>query len=590
MKELIERLLANDPSLTELDIFDIIESNNIQEEFENWIQEDDENWEALCKALAVSKTVKKLKFGKEGPLHIVTFNSISIVHWNVLFDAITANQSLTNIEFEGLFFNDINIEFFKRFMKSLAENKSINGYFFNNKATNLMDAKHWEAFAILAKNKKIELNMYSGYLDGLNDEDWERLYQTLKNSKLVFLGLQHNSLCEFNPERWQQLCEIIECNPLLKSVDLEANGLGNVVPSQMMQLCQSFSNNKAVVELNMSNNDFIHDTETWKVFCDYLANDKNLIKFTFKYSEKYDPENEYGQVGFCDNYFCDALSKNKTLRVLDLSKNQINELHPAVFKSLMAGILNSNIETLIFDACNLDELCDDSWKVFCEMLANNINLKNLDLWRSILNEDISENKKDNERFELFCQALKRDYLTGKNASLLTHLNLSLGTLIKISTENQKKLYDSLDTCELLNRVVLDGGHEGQEYQNKINNIPIKNTKGIFFAAAHSLIRKPKSDSTVEKKHAHDNKGLNIKLPVLPIDCVDHILSFLPINFLPSKKSAKPATQEKQAQTRQVQAQLLRDAVITAASQRSCILADTEVAKQKSVSLKSQIKI
>lgn len=538
MKELIEKLLANDPALTEIDILEIINSNQIQE--------NDENWEAFCRALSINDKVRTLKFGKRSV--IFDFSAFSIIHWNFLFEAITSNKSLINIDFEDLSFNEIDINIFTAFMKALTENKTINRYYFEPKTAYIadMDKEHWEAFALLAKSKEIHLDMWQ-LLAAYEDNEWDCFYQTMKQGNFVFLGLNENGLDTLDTNHWKQLCEIIACSPSLNCIELENNNLGSISSSRMKLLCESFSKNKALVELRIGENDFNHGkAECWPIFCNFLANANHIKTLQFNYGDL--PE----LFLFSDSkqYFCDALIKNQSLREIDLRNNKLNELESKVFKDLMNAIQNSKIESLILRECNLDELSEDSWKYFCNMIDQNNHLKHLDIGGAgMLSAVIGENDNGDERFKLFCSALKKNPKIGKNVSLIS-LNIDENDLDVITEENRKLLYDSLNTCELLSKIELDGN---QAYQDKVKKIPIMNTKGIFFAAAHSIIGNSNNDNA-QKKIAKDNQALR-KLPVLPNDCIYHILEFLPINFLPRKKAATK---------REEQAHLLRESALKAA--------------------------
>lgn len=496
-----------------------------------------EQWVEFTRALKESKKVKSIDFRDN--LHESNFGKLTLEQWFMFFSAIAANPSLQSVVFSRIRFGHMNINLFKGLMAALSQNPNLIHFELKQDETHIMQMSqaHWQALLVLAKQKPLSITLDDNFSFCWNTDNLQGLHMLVTQGQVVSLNLWGSHLSQMSNPCWEILCKTIANAKQLVTLNLEMNGLGNIIIERMKMLCESLANCHTLKKLLIGRNLFsYHQCRNLLLLCNYLAGARNLE--VLHYYDDMDNNNfvyalqeqDIKSYAACHQLLFSAISENKSLREVSLNLAvAMFKFPPKLIEYMQTVIHKSRMQALSFRGCNIAQFNDEAWKFFWNGIKDSGQRKilseaqNFNALYSFKYLDFSNNNLGTvsyARFRDLCRALK--------GQPLKHLNLSSNNLNTLSQARLEMLYKTLQSCELLTSVCIDEMWQDfpENYQNKLNSVPLQATKGIFFAAAQSLLNahiKIDNQSKRQTKENHDRKSL----PKLNTDCIDLILSFLP---------------------------------------------------------------
>ncbi|KAN0015840.1 hypothetical protein ACTFIU_005787 [Dictyostelium citrinum] len=258
-------------------------------------------------------------------------NSFTELGVNTIFSSLIENQSLTDISLSN--FQIFNTTLFSEYLSSDSSNKLKSLNLSNSKIScssnlifqalsiaNCRSLKSLDlSYSSINNDDDSQINLLSQYLNSNENCKLERLklLKTFKGSipcKLLFSNLSQSitdldlSLNYLNNENSIDLSTILESNKSIRSLNLTSTRIRN-----LSSLFNSLKLNNTLLYLNLSNNSIkLKDIDDYQFFVD----NKSLVSLNL--SNNAIENNEI-------TLFLKSLSKNRSLKYLDISNNPIND-------------------------------------------------------------------------------------------------------------------------------------------------------------------------------------------------------------------------------------------------------------------------
>ena len=307
---------------------------------------------------------------------------------------------------------------------------------------------------ILCEYFKVNNKLISLFIGGnyICDEGAKLLTQTLIDNsecKVTYLFLENNNI-SFKGAKY--ISNVISYHPFLSSINLKSNILTD---EGVKSIFCNLNPESKITTLNLSNNSITG--VSMKYINDYIAHNSFLRQLFFDYNQldkgacmliKDILSNEQSNLKIISLKHCkineninlifEGLGKNKKIKILDLSKNEIGN-YPEQFEGIISCLKNNKtLDELILDSNYLD---DETLKMIINALKENKNLSSISL-----NENQFSKKVVSELFSVINQnfvikkcnleqcGLPDDYLKSLKNALESKTNIFMD---KLDVSNSK---------------------------------------------------------------------------------------------------------------------------------------------------------